>query len=606
MARARYESGDDLSTVAVPQRGAPLDPAGLSLHFAGDAILGSHPLPARGKVVIGRSPRADVRIVHPSISRLHAALHLGVTLRIEDLGGENGVRIGERRLTPGELVTIVPGQVVDLGSVMIIVQSDAAATRPRQLWSHEHFEVRLEEECRRAALDAGTFGLVRLHASGPVEASVIEEPLIATVRPHDVIAVYAPGEYELLLPGAARADAQRTIREITDQLAARAVEVRGGLACYPADGRTPEALIEAACAAVQEGPRKQSSAFVLVGQGAMAEIHRMVERIAVGTISVLLLGETGVGKEVMAEAVHRRSLRAAMPFLRLNCAALAETLLESELFGHEKGAFTGAMQAKPGLLESAEGGTVFLDEVGELSSTLQVKLLRVLEERRVWRVGALKPRDIDVRFIAATNRDLEAESTAGRFRQDLYFRLNGVTLVIPPLRERVSEIEGLCRAFVAQAWRRAGRSTEPAISEEALALLQRYRWPGNIRELRNIMERAVLLCPDDIILPEQLPLEKMSANSVPLESSVPIEKGAPRAPEVVTVPARTRSSTDGAGGLAGLRDEMVAMERQEVLDALARCAGNQTQAAKMLGISRGTLVSRLNAYKIPRPRKRTP
>jgi DNA-binding NtrC family response regulator len=599
MARARNESGDDLSTVAVPQRGAPLDPAGLSLHFAGDAILGSQRLPARGKVVIGRSPRADVRIVHPSISRLHAALHLGVTLGIEDLGGENGVRIGERRLAPGELVTIVPGQVVDLGSVMITVQS-AAATRPRQLWSHEHFEVRLEEECRRAALDAGTFGLVRLHASGPVAAPAIEEPLIATVRPHDVIAVYAPGEYELLLPGASRVDTQRTIREITVQLAARGVEVRGGLACHPADGRTPEALIEAACAAVQDSPRQQSSAFVLVGQGAMAEIHRMVERIAIGTISVLLLGETGVGKEVMAEAVHRRSLRAAMPFLRLNCAALAETLLESELFGHEKGAFTGATQSKPGLLESAQGGTVFLDEVGELSSTLQVKLLRVLEERRVWRVGALKPRDIDVRFIAATNRDLEAESTAGRFRQDLYFRLNGITLLIPPLRERVSEIEGLCRAFVAEAWRRAGRSTEPAISEEALALLQRYRWPGNIRELRNIMERAVLLCPDDVILPEQLPLEKMSANSELLE------KEAPRAAEVVAVPPPARSSPEVAGGLAGLRGEMEAMARKEVLDALARCAGNQTQAAKMLGISRGTLVARLNTYKVPRPRKRTP
>src|SRR6185503_6105666 len=179
----------------------------------------------------------------------------------------------------------------------------------------------------------------------------------------------------------------------------------------------------------------------------MPQLHRLVERIARGTINVLILGETGAGKEVLAERVQRLSPRARWPFLRLNCAALSETLLESELFGHERGAFTGAVTAKPGLLETAEGGTVFLDEAGELPMSIQVKLLRVIEERQVLRVGGLKPRPIDVRFIAATNRDLEVEVARGAFRQDLFFRLNGVTLVVPPLRDRVSEIEALARLF---------------------------------------------------------------------------------------------------------------------------------------------------------------
>ena len=604
MVSTRQGSGDDLPTVSV-DREAVFEPTELTLHFAGDAILGTHSLPVRGKLVIGRSLQADVRIVHPSISRRHAVLHVGATLQIEDLGGENGTRIGERRLAPGELVTIVAGQVVDLGSVMAVIQADGSSTRPRQLWPHDHFEVRLEDECRRAAPATGAFTIVRLHASGAVAVAVIEETLFASVRPHDVIAAYAPGEYELLFPDTARADAVPTIRKITEHLTAEGAIVRSGLACYPKDGRTPEALVEAACAAVHDLPREASTAFVLVGQGAMAELHRIIDRIAIGTISVLLLGETGVGKEVMAEAVHRRSLRSKMPFLRLNCAALAETLLESELFGHEKGAFTGAMQPKQGMLELSEGGTVFLDEVGELSSSLQVKLLRVIEERRVWRVGALKPRDINVRFISATNRDLEAESTAGTFRQDLYFRLNGITLWIPPLRERTSEIEGLARAFIAEAWRRAGRATSPTISDEALDLLKHYRWPGNIRELRNVIERAVLLTPGDVILPEHLPLEKMSANATAGAALREPPATAGTNPNMEQASPGARERPPAGAGLAGLRDEVEAMERQGVIDALARCGGNQTQAAKLLGISRGTLVSRLNAYKVPRPRKRS-
>ena len=319
----------------------------------------------------------------------------------------------------------------------------------------------------------------------------------------------------------------------------------------------------------------------------MQRLRRLVERVAAGNISVLLLGETGVGKEVFAEMVHRLSPRAKGPFLRLSCAALSESLLESELFGHERGAFTGAVQTKHGHLEMAQGGTVFLDEVGEMPPSIQVKLLRVLEERRVTRVGGLKARDIDVRFIAATNRQLEAEIPAGRFRQDLYFRLNGFSLTIPPLRERQSEIEPLARAFLAQACREARRERQPELSPEALDLLRAYSWPGNVRELRNVVERAFLLCTGERITAEHLPVEKMNATLAAWPAPAP-----PPAP--ASAPAER-----------GLRGELESVEKQRILDALAACAGNQSQAAKLLGIPRNTLLARLDQYGVPRPRKRT-
>jgi two-component system response regulator AtoC len=330
-------------------------------------------------------------------------------------------------------------------------------------------------------------------------------------------------------------------------------------------------------------PRHKASTIVVESE-AMRRLYETVDRVASSTISVLLLGETGVGKQVVAEALHARSSRATRPFISLSCVAFPESLLEAEIFGYEKGAFTGAERAKPGLLENAEGGTVFLDEIGEIPPSVQAKLLRVIEERQVLRLGALKPILIDVRFVTATNRELSTEVLAGRFRQDLYFRLNGIGLRVPPLRERVTEIEPLARHFLKTFCQQLGKATLPEIGPEALVHLTRHAWPGNVRELRNVIERAILLSGDGPIRPEHLALET---------------SGSPTSAPGTTAPGESTERLQ----LGTIREELGALERERVLAALESCHGNQTRAAKFLGMSRSAFVSKLDLYGVPRPRK---
>jgi DNA-binding NtrC family response regulator len=343
---------------------------------------------------------------------------------------------------------------------------------------------------------------------------------------------------------------------------------------------------------------------------AMDRVRALLDRIASGTISVLILGETGVGKEVLAEAVHHRSPRASRPFLRLNCAALSETLLESELFGHERGAFTGADRTKPGLLETADGGTVFLDEIGELPIATQVKLLRVIEQREVQRVGGLAPRPIDVRFVAATHRDLLAEIASGRFRQDLYFRLNGITLRIPPLRERLGELDALIRLFVERTAARLELPV-PSLAAGVREILRSHAWPGNIRELRNVIERAVLLAAggsietDHIILESQLesPPGRGADPAAAAPSSAESPARAEPRPPAGSRPLAELGRPAESGPLAELRHQTALAERERIVRALAHTAGNQKSAAELLGISRRTLSRKLDHYAINRPRK---
>ncbi len=525
-----------------------------------EAGSSSHALPATGHVVLGRGDEATLKLDDAAASRKHAVLHMGPLVRLEDLGSANGTTVRGRKLGAGESVDVMAGDSIELGTSLAVLQADelSGSTTPWTLVTHPRFLESLQ----------GTkppFAVLRLQ----VQASpgVAQSVLSAELSPHDTVASFGPGQFEVLSPGRNSEGATKLMEKLSAKLVAAGARVRAGSASCPVDGTDPEQLL-AACAA----PSSQPSPGFLVRDDAMVSISRLIDRVAPSQINVLLLGETGVGKEVLATELHRRSKRSAGPFLKLNCAALTESLLESELFGHEKGAFTGAIKQKLGLLETAKGGSVFLDEVGELPESLQAKLLRVLEERKVMRVGATSPESIDVRFIFATNRDLEAEVERGAFRRDLFYRINGISISIPPLRERVGEIEPLARQFLGEAAQRESRPV-PELLAETIALLKSWPWPGNIRELKNVMERALLLAGDAPISPGAIAIDGHdSTEAVPVSSS--------------------------------LKEERDAAERRVVLDALDKTGGNQTKAAELLGISRRTLVNRLTAYGMTKPRKK--
>jgi two-component system response regulator AtoC len=325
---------------------------------------------------------------------------------------------------------------------------------------------------------------------------------------------------------------------------------------------------------------------IVLSDPAMLELHRMIDRVAPAGVNVLVLGETGVGKDVVASLIHERSPRHDRPFVKLNCATLCESLLETELFGHERGAFTGATAAKKGLLETADGGTVLLDEVGELPLTVQAKLLRAIEAREVIRVGALRSQAIDVRFVAATNRDLEEEARRGTFRLDLFYRLETVQLRVPALRERRAEILPLARQFLRQACQQFDLGPR-SLSETACEALLANPWPGNIRQLRNLIERAALLGRTPLIDRADLGL--------------PVEPGQHEARPGFTTPP-SDGEEDGELTEHALANEQV-LERGRIITALAQCAGNQSRAATVLGMSRRTLVRKLGQYRLPRPRR---
>jgi two-component system NtrC family response regulator len=304
---------------------------------------------------------------------------------------------------------------------------------------------------------------------------------------------------------------------------------------------------------------------------AMEEALNLAGRVASSAATVLLRGESGTGKELVAKAIHYHSPRAGFPLIKVNCAALPETLLESELFGHEKGAFTGATARRIGRFEAADKGTLFLDEIGELAPAMQVKLLRALQEREFERVGGNQTLKTDVRVIAATNRDLEAAMKAGSFREDLYYRLNVVSVVIPPLRERKEDIPALL-AFFIKKYGEENRKAVSGISAEARDLLMRYSYPGNVRELENIMERAVVLAKRGLITEGDLPIPLRTVKA----------DGKPAYPAL-------------AGSLNATLDTV---ERGLILEALKETGGIQTRAAGRLGISERVLRYKLKKYQI--------
>ncbi len=568
------------------EHGSAILAGSLQVVVIGNGTYATHPLQDGAAVTLGRSSRCDIVIDDESMSRQHAILNLGETATIEDLGSRNGTVVRGQRIPARRPTEIAVGEPVGLGKVSIILQQSSTPVRANRLCSHAHFEAFLDAECRRARRSGSPFGLLRIHADRRAQPHLVEGPLSELLRNSDIVGKAGSFEYEALLLDTAPSQADQAVRRIEAKLLERGIECRFVLACCPRDGLTPEELSTFVQPRAPETTSPPATDIV-VFDPQMRALHRLLEQVAASNINVLLLGETGVGKEVFARALHRASPRAAGPFVDINCAALTETLLESELFGHEKGAFTNALTAKPGLLESAQGGTVLLDEIGDMPLTTQVKLLRVIEDSQLRRVGALKTRPIDVRFVAATNCDLEHQVAEGTFRRDLFYRLNGAMLVIPPLRERRSELEPMLREFIARA-KRGCTGALPALTPEALELLEGYTWPGNVRELKNVVERALSLCGDGPILPEHLP-RSVHVGEQPIRQSIKLDAPPPRVSDVARHGLSTRRTA--------------AEEQHWILDALERTAGNQTCAARLLGISRRTLVNRLNDYKVDRPRK---
>ncbi|MDO8933957.1 MAG: sigma-54 dependent transcriptional regulator [Rhodocyclaceae bacterium] len=355
--------------------------------------------------------------------------------------------------------------------------------------------------------------------------------------------------------------------------------MRGGACDFMLKPFEPRALIEQ-IARYAQPPRADGPIGVIAADPRTKEVLLLSARVAKTDATVLLTGESGTGKEVFARYIHDQSNRAKGPFVAINCAAIPDNLLEATLFGHEKGAFTGAQNAQAGKFEQANGGTLLLDEISEMPLSLQAKLLRVLQEREVERVGGKKPIPLDIRVLATSNRDMAAEVAAGRFREDLYYRLNVFPLQIPALRERPGDIVPLANHFLAQHGARLGKMARLAPSGEAK--LAAHAWPGNVREMENAIQRAMILSPGDVIEGEHLFLVASSSTSVPAPTA------SAAAPEAVAAEIPVQPETP-----ANMKD----LERLHILETLSRVGGSRKKAIEALGISERTLRYKLKQYK---------
>jgi two-component system response regulator AtoC len=543
-------------------------------------------LPASGVVLIGRDAEADLRLRDDSVSRRHARLVLGGgEARIVDLDSHNGTLVNGRRVEGAH--PLVSGDVVTLGAVVLVLRTAARPSPARRALEAERLLERLGEEVQRSLRYGRPLTVLALVPPDAARRDALDAACAAELGPAEVAGWLDSAHLLVLLPEVSGEPGVEGLGERVEALAAACPGARLGWAVCPTDGCDADTLVAAARGAAANAlPGRPAAAAdsatlmmlgdrtVVVADPAMMQLYALVKRLAASDLPVLISGETGVGKENAAFAVHHGSRRASGPFITVNCAALPESLVESELFGHDKGAFTGAGAAKAGILESAQGGTVFLDEVGELPLAVQARFLRALEARRITRVGEVRERPIDIRVVAATHRDLEAEVRAGRFRQDLYFRLSAATVLLPPLRERPREVPLLARVFLERACRALGRR-EMVLAADTLAALARYDWPGNLRELRNLMDYAAAAVADDVLEPHHLP-EKVRGGS-PGAFAEPSARGGGVAPSPVPAPV-------GGGSFRPLAEEIRALERQRMEEALQAAEGVQTRAAALIGM----------------------
>ena len=565
----------------------PLRRTFLVIHVEGEEASSSViDVPEGGEVTIGRSRGATVVVDHEKVSRIHARFRrYGDRLDVEDLESRNGTRVNNDKIEG--LRALSPGDEISIGPATIFVGIASPTVRRTRVADAEIFEARLEAELDHAHRYRHRVALASLQFSGD---SAVVEAMARSIRIMDLAGDFGGDQFALLLPRLAHDEAEAAIRRLIDEARLVRADIRAGVAIAPDDGRTADELLERSRAALRQArtpgalvmaakaapPQARSDADRVVAAPAMRRIYGLVDRIADSSLSVLILGETGVGKEVVAEAIHTRSSRRAGPIVKINCASLPENLLESELFGHERGAFTGADRRKIGFFEAAAGGSIFLDEIGEMAPALQAKMLRVLERKVITRVGGTDEIPVDVRIIAATHRDAEAEVRAGRFREDLYFRLAGFTLAVPPLRDRVEEIVPLAQHFARRVAEELGQPA-PQLSEDAQLALRSHDWPGNVRELRNALERAVVVQTSGTITAEDLPDRVCDAG----------RRARPQLPD---------------GSIRDhLRDQLADLERAAIVEALENFGGNQTRTAQRLGISRRALIYKMERLGLKPP-----
>ena len=586
------------------------------LVFQGDSSR-MIPLRSDGDVVIGRDANADVVIQDGSVSRNHARLTLVDGLAtIGDLQSQNGTRINGEAITGTR--ALVSGDVLTIGSVAVSFQTSSRIPPPRELLNLTALQQHASTEIQRSVRFHRPLALMVINLGlGPkVDRVGVARILDSRLRVLDSVAWSGSDQLLLVQPETDGAGARTAAIALLSVLQSIAPEARAGIATWPEDGCDADSLIGSARSAalaaevggVADAERAQSTrtvgdCMVVVADPTMARVYGLIERLAKTDLTVLVCGETGTGKELVATALHRWSRRCDQPQVALNCAAITETLVEAELFGHEKGAFSGAVAARQGLLEAANGGTVFLDEIGELSLAIQAKLLRVLETKRLTRIGDVREREIDIRIVAATNRNLEEAVAEGTFRRDLFFRLSGAMLWLPPLRDRRRELPMLAHQFLAEACTRLGRQTL-LMSSNALHALSSYPWPGNVRELKNIMDylAATTLDDDDTIHTEHIVarLQQTGTSRFSFDQEVSSVSEIP-APGLAGPPV----VGDEPVKFRPLDEELRELERRRIGEALTVHNGNQTRAAEAISMPLRTFVNKMRQYNLsPRSGRR--
>ena len=555
-------------------------------------------------LVVGRAEDAGLRIDNHSISRQHCQVSsvTGV-FQVADLNSRNGTQVNGRVVVGQH--TLRAGDEITIGQVTLVFHQQVLAPERRRLVSVPTLRARFQEEVARSLRYGRPVAVV--YALIEATAAQNAERVVSTaLRVADQAAWDSDGRLMVILPEASTEDVTGFVGRLRSGLGELGAVLGVGAAICPTDGLDIDTLLAAALAAARVAERGQvaypSSAArliqvgdisVVVADAKMQRVFSLIERLAVGDLPVLVRGETGAGKEIVSRALHFWSPRKAARLQTINCAAIPDTLIESELFGYEKGAFSGAAAAKPGLFETANGGTVFLDEIGELSPPAQAKLLRVLEDKKVTRLGALKDRPVDIRLVAATHRDLMDDVATGRFRRDLYYRLSAATVILPPLRDRHGELPILLRAFLKQAADRLGREA-PTISPSAMRALLEHPWPGNIRELRNIADFLVATVEGVEIADWHLPPQILGPEAHAGRATTP----APAAEVSLDATPDT-----GPSRFRPIADELRELEQRRMAEALAASSGNQTRAAELISMPLRTFVGKMKQYELVAGRK---